>query len=144
MVLVDFPPKRGEKLTDIARIRPQRLVYLRPVEAAQAAVSVDLRARARLADERGRVSAVDRHRVSGQERRPERVQVRLVDRLVSVGRRDALQAELRVRRREHDRHHVVVPGVAVEPDREGVHEWSGKFTIFLKIQNTTIPRPRWT
>ena len=48
-----------------------------------------------------------------------RVRRRLLERLVAVHRGDAEQLELRAREREQQRDRVVVPGIAVEDDRDG-------------------------
>ncbi len=106
-------------LHEVDRVLAERLVpRRRQRRAVEAAVAVDVRCDHQLPLERTIRAGRDRDVGATDEvEHAQRIRRRLLERLVAVDGGDPEQLDLRAREREEQRDRVVVPGIAVEDDR---------------------------
>ena len=116
--LVRGADRVGDEVDGVPR-RPARS-SARQRRAVHAALAVDVLGDERLAAERAGGADGDRHVGPADElEQLQRVDRRLLERLVAMDGRDADELDLRAREREQERDRVVVAGVAVEDDLHG-------------------------
>jgi hypothetical protein len=95
---------------------------------------MDVLGHVRLTDERPVGSRRDLDvRPLGELEDPDRVRGRLVECLVPGDRRDAEELDLGTREREEDGDRVVVPGIAVEEDRDRAQGRSSPSNSLLQV-----------